>query len=500
MCPAGHECPLASRSASVCAVGKFSPSEGSEACAVCLAAPGYFCPAGSTSALGVACVEGYTSAGGSDSCHKPPSSGPPLGAIVGGVIGALLVATASVFTAKWLKRRRAREGNPVRTAQGSGPLDVQVEDDFTDLRVFPVETVRRALVGLESIAEGGSAEVFRTQLHGRTVAVKAIRTGSMASTYAAGFRQEISILGSCRHPNVVELVGYSTEPDTGSLWLVYPWMNGGDLQVALERRGLALTDHERVKICVDVADGLMFCHNGCGGILPGTLLHRDVKPANILLSIQTLPGSLRAITARLGDFGLSKLYETREGDQHWHTRQPFGTPGYIAPELASGLVAPNGKADVYAFGVVILQVATGLNYRVDTGGGVMSHISSQPLTWLRAHMSRPWSNAAALDHLLEVGIACTAIDTSRRLDLATARRRLASALVANTREARECLLCYERPRNARILSCGHMSLCMECAQTVAAAGFPCLVCQAAFTLANVAAAEPGEATFLPQGV
>ncbi len=221
VCPAGHECPLASLSASLCAVGKFSPSEGSEACAVCLAAPGYFCPAGSTSALGVACAEGYTSAGGSDSCHEPPSSGPPLGPIVGGVIGALLVATASVFTAKWLKRRRAREGNPVRTAQGSGPLDVQVEGDLTDLREFPVETVRRALVGLESIAEGGSAEVFRTQIHGRTVAVKAIRTGSMASTYAAGFRQEISILGSCRHPNVVELVGYSTEPDTGSLWLVY---------------------------------------------------------------------------------------------------------------------------------------------------------------------------------------------------------------------------------------------------------------------------------------
>lgn len=365
-------------------------------------------------------------------------------------------------------------------------------------REYHADTMREALAGLVRHAEGGSADVYMAELEGRTVAVKAIKTGSMAAAYAAGFRQEISILGSCRHPNVVELLGYSAEPSSGSLWLVYAWMNGEDLHNALGSPGLALTDHERVKICVDVADGLMFCHSGCGGVLPGTLLHRDIKPANILLNIQTSQGSPRTITARLGDFGLSKLYESREVDLHTH--QQFGTPGYIAPEVANGVVAPSGKADVYSFGVVILQVATGLEFRVDTGGGRMIHISSQTQNWLRAHLLRPWSNVAALNSLLEVGIACTAVNPSERLDLVTARTRLARALDTYARGARECLYCYERPRNARIMSCGHLALCMECAGTVAAAGFPCLVCQAAFTLANVAAAEPGEVTYLPRRV
>ncbi len=60
-----------------------------------------------------------------------------------------------------------------------------------------------------------------------------------------------------------------------------------------------------------------------------------------------------------------------------------------------------------------------------------------------------------------------------------------------------CRYCWERPRNTRIATCGHMALCEECARTVSTAGFACLVCQAAFTLASVVSAHPSEDTYVP---
>lgn len=71
--------------------------------------------------------------------------------------------------------------------------------------------------------------------------------------------------------------------------------------------------------------------------------------------------------------------------------------------------------------------------------GIQRHISRQTKAWLREHVARPWSNAAALDCLLDVGIACTAENHPDRLDLPTARQRLARTLDAYAREARECL-------------------------------------------------------------
>jgi serine/threonine protein kinase len=65
-------------------------------------------------------------------------------------------------------------------------------------------------------------------------------------------------------------------------------------------------------------------------------------------------GPPRVITARLGDFGISKLYASDPGGSH--TMAPFGTPGYIAPEVMEGVIAPSGKADVYSFGILVLQV------------------------------------------------------------------------------------------------------------------------------------------------
>jgi serine/threonine protein kinase len=80
-------------------------------------------------------------------------------------------------------------------------------------------------------------------------------------------------------------------------------------------------------------------------------------------------GQPRTLTARIGDFGISKFYACQPGEVR--TAAPFGTPGYIAPEVMEGLIAPSGaqsgKSDVYAFGIFVIQV--GLSTRCGGEGG-----------------------------------------------------------------------------------------------------------------------------------
>ncbi|KAE8710091.1 putative serine/threonine-protein kinase Cx32 [Hibiscus syriacus] len=174
------------------------------------------------------------------------------------------------------------------------------------------------------------------------VAIKKLKQESVQ-----GFQEwqsEVNFLGRLSHPCLVKLLGYCRE-DT-ELLLVYEFMQKGSLENHLFRRNPAVEPmswETRLKIVIGAARGLAFLH------FTEKVIYRDFKASNILLD-----GNFNA---KISDFGLAKLGPSG-GESHVSTRV-MGTYGYVAPEyIATGHLYV--KSDVYGFGVLLLEVMTGL--------------------------------------------------------------------------------------------------------------------------------------------
>lgn len=179
--------------------------------------------------------------------------------------------------------------------------------------------------------------------NGMVVAIKKLNSESMQ-----GFEEwqaEVNFLGRLSHPNLVKLLGYCWEDK--ELLLVYEFMPKGSLENHLFRRSTAiepLSWELRLKIAIGAARGLAFLHSS-----EKQIIYRDFKASNILLD-----GSYHA---KLSDFGLAKVGPSA-GNSHVTTRV-MGTYGYAAPEyIATGHLYV--KSDVYGYGVVLLELLTGL--------------------------------------------------------------------------------------------------------------------------------------------
>ncbi|KAM1024002.1 hypothetical protein ACFX2I_037211 [Malus domestica] len=153
---------------------------------------------------------------------------------------------------------------------------------------------------------------------------------------------EVNFLGKCHHPNLVRLLGHCCEES--QFLLVYEYMPKGSLEGHLFRKGQEPLPWEiRLKIAIGAARGLVFLHTS------EKVIYRDFKASNILLD--------PAYNAKLSDFGLVKT-GPMNGNSHVTTRI-IGTQGYAAPEyVATGHLYV--KSDVYGFGVVLLEMLTGL--------------------------------------------------------------------------------------------------------------------------------------------
>ncbi|PAN22130.1 hypothetical protein PAHAL_3G516100 [Panicum hallii] len=188
---------------------------------------------------------------------------------------------------------------------------------------------------------GGFGSVFRGELPDRsTVAVK--RMNGLGTQGRREFLTEIAVIGNVHHVNLVKLRGFCAEG--ARQLLVYEYMNRGSLDQTLFRAGAAAPEWPaRLRVCIGAARGLAYLHAGCDR----KILHCDVKPENILLDDR---GGVK-----IADFGLAKLMSPEQSGLFTTMR---GTRGYLAPEWLMN--APiTDKADVYSFGMVLLEIVRG---------------------------------------------------------------------------------------------------------------------------------------------
>lgn len=171
--------------------------------------------------------------------------------------------------------------------------------------------------------------------YGQPVAVKQLYKSSLDDETMIKMRKEAAILSSIDHPHVVKLVGLSIS-DSSSL-LVMELVPKGNLRSILDDFSTKLSWKKRMKLLHGAALGIAHLHqNG--------VLHRDIKSSNLLVDLDW--------TVKVGDFG----FATAKQDNGTMTR--CGTPSWTAPEIMGGTDKASEKSDVYAFGIVMWEVAT----------------------------------------------------------------------------------------------------------------------------------------------
>ena len=191
------------------------------------------------------------------------------------------------------------------------------------------------------LGRGGMATVYLAHdlKHDRRVALKVLHPELAATLGPERFLREIRTTARLDHPHILAV--HDSGETHGQLWYTMPYVEGESLRDRL-RREVQLPVEEAVRLTHEVADALDYAHRH-------GLVHRDVKPENILLS----DGH-----ARVADFGVARALDAAGGSQLTETGMSVGTPAYMSPEQASA-GQMDGRSDIYALGCVLYEMLAG---------------------------------------------------------------------------------------------------------------------------------------------
>jgi serine/threonine-protein kinase len=192
------------------------------------------------------------------------------------------------------------------------------------------------------IGRGGMAVVYLAEdvKHRRSVAIKVLRPEVAPALGGERFLREIEIAAQLSHPNILAL--HDSGEAAGLLYFVMPYVDGESLRDRLVREGTLPLD-EAVRVTRQVADALSFAHER-------GLIHRDVKPENILF---------HAGHAVVADFGIARAVSDAGGSRLTETGLSLGTVAYMSPEQATGETRLDARTDVYALGCVLYECLAG---------------------------------------------------------------------------------------------------------------------------------------------
>jgi len=223
---------------------------------------------------------------------------------------------------------------------------------------------------LEKLGEGGMAVVYKAEDKrlNRIVAVKIIKNdianGQAKERFLKRFEREAKALAQLSHPNIVKVLDYGEQDNAP--YLVMEYIPGGTLKQLISGKTIAW--QKAAEQLIPIADALKAAH--AAGII-----HRDVKPSNILVNANQEP--------LLTDFGIAKLLHNEETLDLTGTGKGVGTPEYMAPEQGLGKDL-DGRADIYSLGVIFFELITGNKpYQDTTPMAVLHRQLTQPLPSIR---------------------------------------------------------------------------------------------------------------------
>ena len=248
------------------------------------------------------------------------------------------------------------------------------------------------------IGRGGMATVYLAQdlRHDRPIAVKVLHPELAVTLGPERFQREIRVVAQLQHPHILPV--YDSGAGAGLLWFTMPYVEGQTLRQRLQHTG-ALPVAEALRILSYIARALAYAHRR-------GVIHRDVKPENVLISQENV---------FLADFGVAKPLEAAANQYLTIAGMVVGTPTYMAPEQAAADPATDHRADIYAFGILAYELLAGEPPFANLPLGLLlaAHASREPepITQRRPDVPSPLASLIA---------RCLSKDPAERWDSADA--------------------------------------------------------------------------------
>ncbi|XP_019180023.1 PREDICTED: receptor-like kinase TMK4 [Ipomoea nil] len=301
------------------------------------------------------------------------------------VVVIVVLVVLFVFYKCYMKREHKRFGRAKSPEKIKSTQMLKTNEIMgTAIKIQVLEKATNFFSEESVLGSGGYGVVYLGKLdNGTKVAVKKMKDGATHTKGMNEFQAEIAFLSKVRHKNLVALVGYCINDH--KMLLVYEYMSHGTLGHHLfewKKHGFdPLTWKQRVTIAWDVARGIEYLHS----LTHQSFIHRDIKSSNILLNDD--------IRAKVADFGLVKK---APDDKSFVETRVAGTFGYLAPEYATtGRVTK--KVDVYAFGVVLMEIITGKKAVDETLPDETCHL----VTWFHKIIRKSHNLQKAIDPTLD---------------------------------------------------------------------------------------------------
>ncbi|GLJ34716.1 hypothetical protein SUGI_0698620 [Cryptomeria japonica] len=277
-------------------------------------------------------------------CQSSDSNQFAAPAIIGSVSSVAVVCVAASLLVWWLKKRHLKlvEAKYYQKLQ----QHLASRGGRESLRMFSADELAKASNNYSKemvLGSGGFGIVFKGILSdGTLVAIKKSKQ-ALDLEDDHEFLNEIAILSQINHRNIVKLLGCCIQ--TKFPMLVSEFVPNGTLYEHLQFKEISLPWESRLQIAIETGEALAYLHSGASQ----PIFHRDVKSSNILLD--------KTFSPKVADFGISRLISTSNNTHH--TTNIMGTKGYLDPEYFQTYQLTD-KSDVFSFGVVLIELLTGL--------------------------------------------------------------------------------------------------------------------------------------------